>query len=166
MASLNFQHYTVISCKKFKKLYFILIAKIIDRQLQFYNLDNNCLLSIFIYDKLHIKAVERVKVPYNEMALQSMTFQQRMPCPFAGPKMLCAGLNILCQPKNLTSFSASSKTFVLAQKPILLNATHLFVWHKMFATATIYKSIFGLTQTNWTSTKHFGTCKSTRHKCN
>ena len=41
--------------------------------------------------------------------------------------------------KNLTAFSASSKPFVLAQKPILLNANHLFVWHKMFVTATICK---------------------------
>ena len=62
-----------------------------------------------------------------------------MPCPFTGPKMFCAGQNFLSQPKNLTAFSASSKTFVPAQKPILLNANHLFVWHKMFVTATIRK---------------------------
>ena len=60
-----------------------------------------------------------------------------MPCPFTGPKMFCAGPNFLSQPKNLTAFSASSKTFELAQKPILLNANHLFVWHKMLVTATI-----------------------------
>jgi hypothetical protein len=48
-----------------------------------------------------------------------------MPCPFTGPKMFCAGPNFLSQPKNLTAFSASSKTFVPAQKPILLNANHL-----------------------------------------
>ena len=35
--------------------------------------------------------------------------------------------------------SASSETFVPAQKPILLNANHLFVWHKMFVTGTICK---------------------------
>ena len=62
-----------------------------------------------------------------------------MPCPFTGPKMFCAGPNILCQPKNLSAFSASSRTFVLAQKPILLNANHLFVWHKSFVTVTICK---------------------------
>ena len=62
-----------------------------------------------------------------------------MPCPFTGPKMFCAGPNFLSQPKNLTAFSASSKTFVPEQKPILLNANHLFVWHKMFVTATICK---------------------------
>ena len=60
-----------------------------------------------------------------------------MPYPFTGPKMFCASPNFLSQPKNLTAFSASSKTFVLAQKPILLNANHLFVWHKLFVTATI-----------------------------
>ena len=62
-----------------------------------------------------------------------------MPCPFTGPKMFCVGPNILSQPQILTGFSASSKTFVPAQKPILLNANHLFVWHKMFVTATIRK---------------------------
>jgi len=60
-----------------------------------------------------------------------------MPCPFTCPKMFCAGLNILSQPKNLTAFSASSESFVLAQKPILMNANHIFVWHKLFVTATI-----------------------------
>ena len=59
-----------------------------------------------------------------------------MPCPFTGPKMFCAGPNFLSQPKNLTAFSASPKLFVQTQKPNLLNANHLFVWHKMFVTAT------------------------------
>ena len=49
-----------------------------------------------------------------------------MPCPFTGPKMFCAGPAFLSQPKNLTAFSASSKTFVLAQKQILLNAYQSF----------------------------------------
>jgi hypothetical protein len=53
---------------------------------------------------------------------------------------------------------------VPAQKPILLNANHLFVWHKMFVTATIFKYIFGLAQKIWTSPKHFETCKRTRQK--
>ena len=39
-----------------------------------------------------------------------------MPCPFTGPKMFCAGPNFLSQPKNLTVFSASPKTFVSAKK--------------------------------------------------
>jgi hypothetical protein len=45
-----------------------------------------------------------------------------MPCPFTGPKMFCANPNFLSKPKNLTAFSASSKTFVPPQKPILMNA--------------------------------------------
>ena len=48
-----------------------------------------------------------------------------MPCPFTGRKMFCASPNFLRQPKNLTAFSAPSKTFVSAQKTILLNANHL-----------------------------------------
>ena len=83
-----------------------------------------------------------------------------MPCPFTGLKMFCAGPNFLSQPKNLTAFSASSKPFVLAQKPILLNANHLIVWHKMFVTATICKYIFGLVQKIWTSPKYFETCSA------
>ena len=70
---------------------------------------------------------------------EMMCLTSLMPCPFTGPKMFCAGPNFLSQPKNLTAFSASSKTFVLEQKPILLNANHLFVLHKMFVTATICK---------------------------
>ena len=48
-------------------------------------------------------------------------------CPFTGPKMFCARTKFLSQPKNLTEFSASPKTFVPAQKTILLNANHIFV---------------------------------------
>ena len=62
-----------------------------------------------------------------------------MPLPFTGTKMFCANPNFLSQSKNLTAFSASSKPFVLAQKPILLNANYVFVWHKMFETAKICK---------------------------
>ena len=58
-----------------------------------------------------------------------------MPCPFTGPKMFLAGPNFLSQPKNLNAFSASFKTFVPAQKTILLNANHLFTWHKKFGPA-------------------------------
>ena len=57
--------------------------------------------------------------------IQVCSFKLFMPCPFTGPKMFCAGPNFLSQPKNLTAFSASSKTFVLAQKPIFLNANHI-----------------------------------------
>ena len=39
--------------------------------------------------------------------------------------------------RDLLTFSASSKLFMLALKPILLNANPLFVWHKMFVTATM-----------------------------
>ena len=61
-----------------------------------------------------------------------------MPCPFTGPKMFCTGPNFMSQPKNLTAFSASLKTFVPAQKPILLNTNNLFVSQKMFKTTTVY----------------------------
>ena len=112
-------------------------------------------LPIFTQDP---KISERIKIYILSRA------ELLLPCPFTGPKMFCAGPNFLSQPKNLTAFSASSKTFVPSQKPILLNANHLLVWHKMFVTGTICKQIFGPTQKIWTSTKHFGTCKRTRQK--
>ena len=96
--------------------------------------------------------------------LLSRKYISLMPCPFTSPKMFCACPNFLSQPNNLTAFSASSTTFVLAQKPILMIPNHLFVWHKMFVTATICKWIFGLAQKIWTSPKHFGSCKRTRHQ--
>jgi hypothetical protein len=46
--------------------------------------------------------------------------------------MFCAGS------KNLIAFGASSKTFVPAQKPNLLNVNHLLVRQKMLGTGTKY----------------------------
>ena len=65
-----------------------------------------------------------------------------MPCPFTGPKMFCAGPNILSQPKDLTAFSASSKTnftkfkssFCLAQNV----GNKFLVWHKKLGPAQRY----------------------------
>ena len=79
-----------------------------------------------------------------------------MPCPFTGSKMFCAGPNFLRHPKNLNAFSASSKTFVPAQKPILLNANHLFVSGTNCLWLPQYVNNF------WSGTKNFGTCKRTR----
>ena len=67
-------------------------------------------------------------------------WRKLMPCPFTGPKFFFfASPNFLSQPETLTAFSAFSKPFVPAQKPILLNANHFFVWHKIFVAATICK---------------------------
>ena len=78
-----------------------------------------------------LNAVHHIAKYYtNTCTTTFMVFKQffiLMPCPFTGRKMFCAGSNFLSQPKNLTAFSASSKTFVPAQKQILLNANHLFV---------------------------------------
>ena len=82
-----------------------------------------------------------------------------MPCPFAGPKMFWAGPNFLCQTKNLFTCCARKKDnlnsvklfFVLAQQFLeeALNAVKFLGWLKKI----------------WTGTKHFGTCKRTRHQC-
>ena len=69
-----------------------------------------------------------------------------MPCPSTGPKMFCVGPNFLRQSKNLSVFSASSKTFVPAQISNLLNGNHILVWQKFFETGTKCKLIFSLDQ--------------------
>ena len=89
-----------------------------------------------VFDREFAKAVQGITTSISADNILQGTL---MPCPFTGRKMFCAGPNFLNQSKNLTAFSASSKTFVPAHKPILLNANHLFVWHKMFVTATICK---------------------------
>ena len=87
-----------------------------------------------------------------------------MSWPSTGSKMFCAGPNFLNQSKNLIAFRASSKTFVREQKPNLLNGNHLLVRHKKFGTCTMWRTVFGITQKNWTSLKCFGTYRRTRQK--
>jgi hypothetical protein len=84
--------------------------------------------------------VSKLNLRYtNHFHLTSHTSSRLMPCPFIGPKMFYVGPNFLSQPDNLTAFSASSKTFLPTQKPILQNANHLFFSRKMFVTGTICK---------------------------
>ena len=88
-----------------------------------------------------------------------------MPCPFTGPKMFCAGPNFLSQPKNLLTYCASHKHFDPDKKMICIQQ-NWFLWrHKSFWRGTKCSQIFGLAQKIWTGTKHFGTCKRTRHYC-
>ena len=62
------------------------------------------------------KKINEMIVIINQMRVNDTDFGYLLPCPFTGPKIICAGPNVLSQPKNLTAFSASSKTFVPAQK--------------------------------------------------
>ena len=69
-----------------------------------------------------------------------------MPCPFTGPKMFCAGPIVWLR---------------------LVPLQKLLCWHKnqFHWMQIIFLSGIGLAQKNWTSPKHFGTCKRTRHYC-
>jgi hypothetical protein len=69
-----------------------------------------------------------------------------MPCLSSGPNRSCAFPIFLSQSKNVIAFSASTKTFVLAQKPNLVNGNHLLGLQQMFKTGTKCISIFGLAQ--------------------
>ena len=66
--------------------------------------------------------------------------------------------NVLCRYK---MFCASPKCFVPAQKPILLNANHFWTGTKHFGLA---QNILDWHKTFCTDTKHFVTCKRTRHQ--
>ena len=77
-----------------------------------------------------------------------------MPCPFTGPKMFCASPNCLSQPNNLFTYCANHKHFVPQTKRGI-------AFSKIgFCAGT---KVFVLAQKIWTGTKHFGTCKRTRH---
>ena len=83
---------------------------------------------------------------------------QLMPCPFTGPKMFWAGPNFLCQTKNLvTNILCQTKRWFAFSKIGFCAGT------KTFWRGTKCSQIFGLAQKIWKSTKHFGTCKRTRH---
>ena len=47
----------------------------------------------------------------------------------------------------------------------ILVASNILCQHKIFWRGTKCSQIFGLVQNIWTSTKHFVTCKRTRHSC-
>ena len=87
-----------------------------------------------------------------------------MPCPFTGPKMFCAGPNILVQTQNLFTYCASHKHFAPDKKVICIQQHWFLCLHKSFWRGTKCSQIFGLTQKIWTGTKYFGTCKRTRHE--
>ena len=89
-----------------------------------------------------------------------------MPCPFTGPKMFWTGPNFLCQNKNLSTYCPDIVAVknILCQKKDDLHSVKLFLCrHKSFFKGTKCSQIFGLAQKIWTDTKHFGTCKRTRH---
>ena len=87
-----------------------------------------------------------------------------MPCPFTGPKMFCAGPIFLCQTKIFFTYCGSHKNFVPDKKMICIQKNCFLCRHKSFWRGTKCSQIFGLAQKIWTGTKHFGTCKRTRHQ--
>ena len=56
-----------------------------------------------------------------------------------------------------------SQTFCARQKDDLHSVKLVFCGHKSFWRGTKCSQIFGLAQKIWIGTKHFGTCKRTRH---
>ena len=83
-----------------------------------------------IFEKSNLKLFSKINL--DELDFYALSF-------YKSQNVLCRSKFFVSQPKNLTAFNGSSKTFVPAQKAILLNVSHLFVWHEMFVTGTICK---------------------------
>ena len=58
-----------------------------------------------------------------------------MPCPFTGPKMFCAGPNVLCQTKNLFTYCGSHKHFVPDKKMFAFSKIGFYAGTKGFEEA-------------------------------
>ena len=86
-----------------------------------------------------------------------------MPCPLTSPKMFCDVPHFLCQTKNVFTYCVGHRNFVPVKKMICIQKNWFLCRHKSFWRGTKCRQIFGLAQKIWTGTKHFGTCKRTRH---
>ena len=80
-----------------------------------------------------------------------------MPCPFTGPKMFWPGPIFLCQTKHLFTYCGSHKNFVPDKKDNLHSVKLVYV------PAQNAVKFLGCLKNFGTGTKHFGTCKRTRH---
>ena len=80
-----------------------------------------------------------------------------MSCPFTGPKMFWAGPSFLCETKDLFTYCGSHKHFLLDKKDDLHSVKLVFVPVQQFLKRHYMHSNF------WAGSKHFGTCKRTRH---
>ena len=87
-----------------------------------------------------------------------------MPGPSTGPKMLWAGPIFFVLDQILIYILRRSQTFCARLKDNFHWVNLVFVPPQNFWNSTKSNSIFGLAQTIWTVTKHFGTCRRTRHK--
>ena len=136
------------------------MLKLISNALSFYRSQNVLCQSKNV---IAFSASSKTFVPAQKPnSLNRNHFGTRMPCPSTGHKMFCASPIFCARPNIWIVFSATSNSFVPVQKLNFLNGNHLLVSHKKFGTGTIWKSIFGLAQSIWTSPKHFVTYRRTR----
>ena len=85
--------------------------------------------------------------------------QSIMLYPSTGPKIFLTVHILRARPKIELHLVLLNKKIVPAQTLNVLNGNNLLVWHKKFGIGTICKSIFGLAQNIWTSSRYFGTCR-------
>ena len=81
-----------------------------------------------------------------------------MPCPFTGPKIFCARPKIYLHIVAVTNILCQTKIWFAFSKIGFCAGT------KVFEEALNAVKFFEPAQKIWIGTKHFGTCKRTRHK--
>ena len=105
-------------------------------------------------DKIELKSSEFFKTAWQT------TQKKLVPCPSTGPKIVCA---------SSPNFLSHTKIY-LDIVPFQKSLCKTKIWFafspgtKIFGVAFKCTSIFGLAQNIWTSPKHFGTWKRTRHR--
>ena len=89
-----------------------------------------------------------------------------MPCPFTGPKMFCVGPKFLSQSKNLFTYFANLFTYIFCQLQTFCAKQKIdfCAGKKVFKEAQNAVEFLGWLKKIWSDTKHFGTCKRTRHQ--
>ena len=74
---------------------------------------------LFFFLEKHVSAIEKWNFFDGELRfLAVLWIVYIMPCPFTGPKMFSAGVNHLCQTKNLFTYCGSHKYFVPDKKMV------------------------------------------------
>jgi len=87
-----------------------------------------------------------------------------MPCPFTGSKMFWTGPFFFVPDQKSIYILWQPQIFCAGQEDDLHSVKLVFcAGTKVFKDGLNAVKVFGLAKKIWTGTKHFGTCKRTRH---
>ena len=109
---------------------------------------------------------ETAEAIYSKFILQKPTKLVSYAMSFYRSQNVLCRSNFFVSHKKFIYILCQSQKFCATQKNYLHSVKLFFCWHKRFWRGTKCSQMFELTQKIWTGTKHFGTCKRTRHKIN